>query len=307
MKQEHFCSNCGTKIIETGSKFCGNCGSVLDVSLKTPEAKQDLSQNKSSVQSGFRLDFRTILILGFPVIPIILFVVVIIGDFIVDNQAHTAIDNMAKEQYAYLDQNQDNCVTRSELNRYENTDFPFFERFEDQFQDESEFTSNGKYAFWEYGSFRHPQLEEKFYRDRERLRKDIQAYYEDNNETTEHPYKERKEQLELEYSGVILNVLYNQLSLSDNCISAEKWDDESLGLEFAYFEMEREKWNVFDVLPGIATLLVFASPFVMVVLVYIFPRSKQDKHTNNKNQKLFFIILLVAIVVGMGSCISSGF
>ena len=68
--------------------------------------------------------------------------------------------------------------------------------------------------------------------------------------------------------------------------------------------MEREKWNVFDVLPGIATLLVFAAPFVMVVLVYIFPRSKQDKHTNNKNQKLFFIILLVAIVVGMGSCIS---
>ena len=306
MKQEHFCSHCGIKIIETGSKFCGNCGSVLDVSLKTVDPKQSSSQNKSSVQSGFRTDFRTILILSIPIIAIILFVVVVIGDFIVENQSDTVIDNMAKAQYVYLDQNQNNCITRSELNRYKDTDFPFFERLEAQFQDESEFTKNGKYAFWEYGSFQDRQVEEKYYRERENLRTDIDAYYKDNNEATEHPYKEWKEQLDEEHSEAILNLLYLELDKGfDNCISAERWDPESLELREAYFETIFIFRNVFDVLPGVATLLLFASPFVMVVFVYIFPRSKQDK--SDKNQKLFFIILLLAIAVGIGSCISSGF
>ena len=154
-----------------------------------------------------------------------------------------------------------------------------------------------------------PQLEEKLYRERESIRKDIHAYYEDNNETTEHPYKERKEQLDLEHSEAILNVLYLKLGADlDNCISAERWDHESLRLREAYLETNFISQNVFDVLPGVATfVLILASPFVMVVLVYIFPRSKQDKSIDNKNQKLFFIIWLVAIVVGMGSCISSGF
>ena len=306
MKQEHFCSHCGIKIIETGSKFCGNCGSALDVSLKTVDPKQGSSQNKASVQSGFRADFRTILILGFPVIAIILFVVVIILGFIFENQSDIAIDNMAKAQYAYLDQNQDNCITRSELNRYKDTDFPFFERLEAQFQDESEFTWNGKYAFWEYGSFQDGQVEEKYYRQQESLRTDIDTYYKANPKATEHPYKERKEQLNEEHYEAILNVLYLELVESfDNCISAERWDPESLELREAYFETNFIFRNVFDVLPGVATLLLFASSFVMVFLVYIFPRSKQDK--SDKNQKLFFIILLLAIAVGIGSCISSRF
>ena len=44
---------------------------------------------------------------------------------------------------------------------------------------------------------------------------------------------------------------------------------------------------------------------IIIFLVYIFPRSKQDK--SDENQKLFFIVLLLAIAVGIGSCISGGF